>query len=163
VRALWTIDLMVVVAGDLACRLPDSLPAVAAAQFTQALARDATGGLLWLIMPLIAGVVWGTVYATWAEPRLPGPDAVQGLLFAFVPYLVSGALLAPLLAQVADTTQVAPLRCSPRPCGRPSSGLILGLAYTVLGARHPVNRALAPLGAPRSDAPRPMQIASPSG
>jgi hypothetical protein len=37
VRALWTIDLMVVVAGDLACRLPDSLPAVAAAQFTQAL------------------------------------------------------------------------------------------------------------------------------
>src|SRR5207244_10769571 len=38
--AQWTLDLMVVIAGDLAWRLPDSLPAVAAAQLAQALARD---------------------------------------------------------------------------------------------------------------------------
>jgi hypothetical protein len=95
--ALWTLDLLVVVAGDLAWRLPDSLPAIAAAQLAQALARDPSGGLLWLAVPLIAGVGWGGVYAVWAEPRLPGRDAARGLLFAFVPYLVSGGLLAPLL------------------------------------------------------------------
>ena len=50
--ALWTLDLMVVVAGDLAWRLPDSPLAVAAEQLAQALTRDATGGLLWLVAPL---------------------------------------------------------------------------------------------------------------
>jgi hypothetical protein len=41
-------------------------------------------------------------------------------------------------------------------------GLILGLGYPVLRARHPSNRVLEPLGARPSDA-RPVQIASPSG
>ena len=107
--AMWTLDLTVVVAGDLAWRLPDSLPAVAASQLAEALARNATSGVLWLAAPLVAGVVWGRVYGVWAEPRLPGSDAVRGLLFAFVPYLASGVLLAPLLAQVADATPVAPV------------------------------------------------------
>jgi hypothetical protein len=88
--ALLTLDLLVVVAGDLAWRLPDSLLADAAGQLAQALARDATGGLLWLVVLLVAGVAWGGVYAAWAEPRLAGPDAARELLFAFVPYLVSG-------------------------------------------------------------------------
>jgi membrane-associated protein len=102
--ALLTLDLMVVVAGDLAWRLPNSLPSVAAGQLAQALARDPTAGLLWLVVPLVAGVGWGGLYAAWAEPRLNGPDAVRGLVFAFLPYLVGGGLLAPLLAQVADAT-----------------------------------------------------------
>jgi hypothetical protein len=62
--ALWTLDLVVVVAGDVAWRLPDSLPAVAAAQVAQALTRDATGGLLWLVMPVLAGVGWGAQIAS---------------------------------------------------------------------------------------------------
>lgn len=60
--ALLALDLMVVVAGDLAWRLPDSLLAHTAGQLSQALARDATGGLLWLVVPLIAGVGWGGLY-----------------------------------------------------------------------------------------------------
>ena len=42
------------------------------------LAHDATGGLLWLLVPLLAGVGWGAVYAVWAEPRLMGQDGVRG-------------------------------------------------------------------------------------
>jgi hypothetical protein len=161
--ALWTLDLMVVVAGDLAWRLPDSLPAVAAAQLAQALTRDATGGLLWLVMPLLAGVGWGAVYAAWCEPRLPGRDAARGVLFAFVPYLVSGGLLALLLVQVTDPTHVAPVALFAEAVRQAFFGLILGLAYPVLRARHPANRVLEPpLAARRSDA-RPAQIASPSG
>ena len=153
--ALLTLDLMVVVAGDLAWRLPDSLPAVTAGQLAQALARDATGGLLWLVVPLVAGVGWGGLYAAWAEPRLKGGDAVRGLLFAFLPYLVGGALLAPLLAQVADATQVAPVALLTEAGRQAFFGLILGLAYPVLRARHGPNRALAPLGAGRAE---PLQV-----
>jgi membrane protein DedA with SNARE-associated domain len=144
VGALLTLDLMVVVAGDLAWRLPDSLPAVTAGQLAQALARDVTGGLLWLVVPLVAGVGWGGLYAAWAEPRLHGPDAARGLVFAFLPYLVGGALLAPVLAQVADATQVAPVALLTEAGRQAFFGLILGLGYPVLRARHGPNRALAP-------------------
>ena len=145
-------DLMVVVAGDLAWRLPDSLPAVVAAQLAQALTRDATGGLLWLAMPVIAGVAWGGVYAVWAERRLPGRDGVRGLLFAFVPYLVSGGLLAPLLVQVTDAMRVAPVALFAEAVRQAFFGLILGLGYPVLRARHPSNRVLEPLADKRSEA-----------
>ena len=159
--ALFTLDLMVVLAGDLAWRLPDSLLADAAGQLARALARDATGGLLWLVVPLVTGVGWGGVYAAWIEPRLTGPDAARGLLFAFVPYLVSGGLLAPLLAQVADATHVAPVALFAEAVRQAFFGLILGLGYPVLRARHPSNRALEPLGGRRSDA-RQAKVASPS-
>jgi membrane protein DedA with SNARE-associated domain len=139
--ALLTLDLMVVVAGDLAWRLPDSLLAVAAGQLSQALARDATGGLLWLVVPLVAGVGWGGLYAAWAEPRLMGPDAVRGILFALLPCLVGGGLLAPLLAQVADITHVAPVALFTEAVRQGFFGLILGLAYPLLRARHRPERA----------------------
>jgi membrane protein DedA with SNARE-associated domain len=157
--ALWTLDLVVVVAGDLAWRLPDSPLAVASAQLAQALARDATGGLLWLLVPLVIGIGWGAVYAVWAEPRLPGPDAARGLLFAFVPYLVTGGLLAPLLVQVTDAAQVAPVALFAEAMRQAFFGLILGLAYPVLRARHASNRVLEPLS-PRRPEARQVQVAS---
>jgi hypothetical protein len=83
--AVFTLDLMVVVAGGLAWRLPGSLLADAAGQLARALARDARSGLLWLVVPVEAGVAWGSVYGAWTESRLAGPDAARGLLFAFVP------------------------------------------------------------------------------
>ena len=128
----------------------------------QALTRDATGGLLWLVMPLLAGIGWGAVYAAWCEQRLPGRDAARGLLFAFVPYLASGGLLAPLLVQVTDPTHVAPVALFAEAVRQAFFGLILGLAYPVLRARHPSNRAFETLGAARSEA-WPVQVASPSG
>jgi hypothetical protein len=128
------------------------------AQLARALARDATGGLLWLVVPLVTGVGWGGVYAAWIEPRLTGPDAARGLLFAFVPYLVSGALLAPLLAQLADATHVAPVALFAEAVRQAFFRLILGLAYPVLRARHPANGVLEPLGARPSAAPQ-VQLA----
>lgn len=136
--ALVTLDLVVVVFGDLAWRLPDSFLAAAAGQLAQALAGDATGGLLWLAVPLIAGVGWGGLYSAWAEPRLKGPDAMHGLQFALLPFLVGVGVLAPLLAQVADVTHVAPVALLTEAVREGFFGLILGLAYPVLRARdHP--------------------------
>lgn len=153
--ALLTLDLMVVVAGDVAWRLPDSLPAVAAAQLAQALTRDVTGGLLWLVAPLIAGVGWGGVYAAWAEPRLKGPDAVRGLAFVLLPFLVGGGLLAPVLARVADATQVAPVALFTEAMRQVFFGLILGLAYPVLRARQHPDRTLEP---PDARSPETHQV-----
>jgi membrane protein DedA with SNARE-associated domain len=145
--ALLTLDLMVVIAGDLAWRLPDSLLAEAAGQLSQALGRDATGGLLWLAVPLVAGVGWGGLYAVWAEPRLRGPDALRGLVFAVLPYVVGGGLLAPLVAQVADAAPLAPVALFTEAVRQAFFGLTLGLAYPVLRARHHSDSAFDPLDA----------------
>ena len=157
--ALLMLDLTVVVAADLAWRLPDSLIATAFGQLSQALARDTTGGLLWLAVPVVAGVGWGALYAVWAEPRLRGPDAVRGLLFALLPFLVGVGLLAPLLAQVADITHVAPVALFTEAVRQGFFGLLLGLAYPVLRARHPVDRAVEPLDASPPDTRR-VQVVS---
>ncbi len=133
--ALLTLNLVVVVTADLAWRLPDSLFSDAAGQLSRALAHDATGGLRWLALPLVAGVGWGGLYAGWAEPRLLGRDAVRGLTFAILPLLVGGLLLAPLLSQVADVTRVAPVAVFTEAMRQGCFGLILGLAYPVLRAR----------------------------
>lgn len=134
--ALLTLDLVVVVTGDLAWRLPGSPLAQAAGQISRALARDATGGLLWLVVPLVAGIGWGGLYAAWFEARLPGPDAVRGLVFSFLPLLLSGSLLAPLLSQMDDALRVAPVALLTEVARQTCFGVILGLAYPVLRARH---------------------------
>jgi hypothetical protein len=159
--ALLTLDLVVVVAGDLAWRLPDSLLADAAGQLSQALARDPAGGLLWLVVPLVAGVGWGAVYAAWAEPRLIGPDVVRGLMFALLPYLVGGGLLAPLLAQMADVTHVAPVALLTEALRQAFFGMILGLAYPVLRARHRTDYALESVKSWRTIHSKAIPTASP--
>ena len=57
---------LVVITGDLAWRLPGRLAEIAG-QLSIALARDATGGVLWLVVPLVAGVGW-------AACMPPGPS-----------------------------------------------------------------------------------------
>jgi membrane protein DedA with SNARE-associated domain len=136
VGALLTLDLVVVVTGDLAWRLPDSLLAQVIGELSRALARDATGGVLWLAVPLIAGIGWGAVYAVWAEPHLPGPDAVRGLLFALVPFFMGSVFLAPVLTQMRDAMQLAPVALLTEAARQLCFGLILGLGYPVLRARH---------------------------
>jgi hypothetical protein len=161
--ALLALDATVVLLGDLAWRLPDSMPADAARQLSQVLARDATGGVLWLAVPLIAGVGWGGVYALWAEPRLVGPDAVRGLLFALLPLVVGAGLLAPLLAQVADATQLAPVAVVTEAARQAVFGLILGLAYPVLRARHRPEELRRKLDAARrGGTPTPTPAAVPT-
>ena len=107
--ALLSLDLVVALTGDLAWRLPDSLSG-ADHQRALAYARARRNGRHCVAGgPLIAGVGWGAVYAVWAEPRLPGPDVVRGLLFAVVPFVVGSVLLAPLLTQMRDAMQLAPV------------------------------------------------------
>jgi membrane protein DedA with SNARE-associated domain len=134
--ALLTFDLIVVITGDIAWRLPNSGLAEIAGQLSNALANDATGGVLWLAAPLIAGVGWGAVYAVWVEPHLPGPDALRGLVFSLVPFLIGAVLLAPLLTQTQDATRVAPAALLTDALRQACYGIILGLAYPVLRARH---------------------------
>jgi membrane protein DedA with SNARE-associated domain len=153
--ALLALDLAVVVMGDLAWRLPDSPLAEAAGQLANALARDASGGLLWLAVPVVAGVGWGGVYAVWAEPRLPGPDGVRGLLFALLPAVAGTGLLAPLLTQVQDATQVAPVALLTELLRQACFGVSLGLAYPVLRARH---RSDQPLARGRPERPEPASL-----
>jgi membrane protein DedA with SNARE-associated domain len=142
--ALLTLDLVVVITGDLAWRLPDSLLAQIILDLSRALARDATGGVLWLAGPLIAGVGWGAVYAVWAEPRLPGPDVVRGLVFALMPFIVGSVLLAPLLTQMRDALQLAPVALLTELARQVCFGVILGLGYPVLRARHRPESSLGP-------------------
>ena len=134
--ALLSLDLIVALTGDLAWRLPDSLLAQIIGELSRLLARDATGGLVWLAGPLIAGVGWGAVYAVWVEHRLRGPDALNGLLFALVPFVVGTVLLAPLLTQVRDAMQLAPVALLTEAARQLCFGVILGLGYPVLRARH---------------------------
>ena len=132
--ALLTLNVVVVVAGDLVWRLPNSALAEAAGRLSIALAGDTAGGLLWLVVPIITGFAWGACYGTWAEPRLRGPDAVRGLL-ALLPFAVGAGLLAPLLAQVQDLTRLAPVALLTEAARQACFGLTLGLAYPVLRAR----------------------------
>jgi membrane protein DedA with SNARE-associated domain len=149
--ALLSLDLVVALTGDLAWRLPDSLLAQVIGELSRTLARDATSGILWLAVPLIAGIGWGAVYAVWAEPRLPGPDAVRGLVFAFVPFVVGSVLLAPLLTQMRDAMQLAPVALLTEAARQLCFGLILGLGYPVLRARHRPDKSLGSQPEPRTD------------
>jgi hypothetical protein len=134
--AVLTFDLVVVITGDLAWRLPDSGLAEVAGQLSSALAHDAAGGVLWLVVPLVAGVGWGGLYAAWVEPRLPGLDGVRGMLFSILPFMVGTLLLAPLLTQTQDAPRIAPVALLTDAVRQAGYGLILGLAYPVLRARH---------------------------
>ena len=68
------------------------------------------------------------------------PDVVRGLVFALVPFLVGGGLLAPLLAQMADLTHVAPVALFTEAVRQSFFGPILGLAYPVLRASQQPDR-----------------------
>src|SRR5690242_19205288 len=96
---LFPQEVVAVITGDVTWRLPESLPAEAAGQLSSVSARAATGGPLWLVVPIMAGLGWGALYAVWAEPRLARTDAVGGLAFAVAPLLLDARLLAPAPGQ----------------------------------------------------------------
>jgi membrane protein DedA with SNARE-associated domain len=49
------------------------------------------------VLFLLAGVLWAIPYAVWVEPRLHGPDWLNGALFSLLPTLVSLLVVLPLL------------------------------------------------------------------
>lgn len=49
------------------------------------------------VLHLVMGVLVAIVYAYIAEPRLPGPGWVRGMMFALIPWLVSVLVFLPLV------------------------------------------------------------------
>ncbi len=43
------------------------------------------------------GLIWAALYASVAEPRLPGPDIARGITFALVPWLLSLVVFFPVI------------------------------------------------------------------
>jgi hypothetical protein len=60
---------------------------------------DIASGSLYLAaaLHLFVGVVWAAVYAYFFEPRLSGPDWLRGVIFAFVPWVLSIVVFLPLV------------------------------------------------------------------
>jgi hypothetical protein len=148
--ALLTLEVVVVITADLAWRLPRAcLPKRPdnSRAFWHAMPRVACCGSC---VPIMAGVGWGALYAVWAEPRLAGPDAARGLVFALLPLLVDAGLLTPVLGQVADVTRVAPVALVTEFLRQACFGLILGLAYPVLRARNRPDPGIEPVLSNRS-------------
>ena len=69
---------------------------------------------------------------------------MRGLLFALLPVAAGVGLLAPLLTHVPDALQVAPVALLTEVLRQACFGLILGLAYPVLRARHRADQDRVP-------------------
>lgn len=50
-----------------------------------------------LLVHIVVGLIWGLVYAAWAEPRLGGPGWRRGMLFALGPWVLSLVVFFPLI------------------------------------------------------------------
>lgn len=50
-----------------------------------------------MVVNLIIGLAWALIYARFAEPRLSGPGYMQGIMFVLIPFILSVALLFPLM------------------------------------------------------------------
>lgn len=82
---------------------------------------------------LLAGLIWAVVYGYVAEPRLKGPGWQKGMLFSFLPWLLSLVVFFPL---VGAGLFGADLGAGPLPA---IGNLILHLAYgAVLGSLYAV-------------------------
>jgi membrane protein DedA with SNARE-associated domain len=131
---------LVNLAGNIAFQAPGTFVERAAARMAFGLAHDLQPLLLVVAVPafLGVGVAWGALYGGWAEPRLPLPDWLAGLVFAIVPLGGSLLVVEPLLGlgslgdvagQVAAVSEVI---------RHAAYGLLLGLVYPVLLFRRPV-------------------------
>jgi hypothetical protein len=78
---------------------------------------------------LVVGVAWALVYAYYFEPRIQGPDWMRGVVFAFVPWILSLVVFLPLVGGGLFGTAIG---AGPLPA---IGNLILHLAYgATLGA-----------------------------
>ena len=118
-----------------------------------AVAREGGPWLLALAVPAFAlvGVAWGAIYAGWIEPRLRLPDWLSGLLFAAVPLATSLLVVMPALGLRHAELDARIVGAAGEAVRHAVYGIVLGLTYPELLARH-----WAPLRAaqrtPRPDA-----------
>jgi membrane protein DedA with SNARE-associated domain len=136
------LNVLINLAGNIAFTAPDTILERTAARLAFAAARDAQPGWLFLAVPVFlgVGVLWGAVYALWAEPRLrPLSDWQRGIVFAMLPFLTSLIFAMPVIGLgffgVGATGPVAAVGELMR---HVTYGLLLGLIYPVLRYRRHV-------------------------
>jgi membrane protein DedA with SNARE-associated domain len=150
------INVLFHVVGRLALDLPVGLLGANALLLQAALARDVEPLMLVPPVFVVLGTLWGAVYGRWAEPRLPHPDAVKGLLFAALPLVVTLLIVTPLLGTGPRGSGLAALLAAGGEIIRHATyGAILSLAYPVLLVRRRPTTAPAAPGEPAEPAPIP--------
>jgi membrane protein DedA with SNARE-associated domain len=137
-------NVVINLAGNIAFNAPGTLVEQTAARLAFAFARELQPILLFVAAPafLAVGVLWGVLYAIWAEPRLPREwsDWLKGLVFAGLPLMASLLVVMPLLGlggflgvgaagQVVATGELI---------RHAAYGVQLGLLYPVFRTRRPV-------------------------
>lgn len=129
-------------AGNLAFQAPGTIVEQTASRLAYGLARDLQPALLFVAVPayLAVGILWGALYAVWAEPRLHRlPDWVEGMVFALVPLAFSSLVAMPLLGLgffgVGATGAVAAVGETVR---HAAYGSLLSLTYPILLTRRRV-------------------------
>ena len=135
------------------------------------LQRLVLAGLI-LTIPLLVltQLVWAGVYAWAFEPRLPGPPALRGLLFAVLPGRTSGLVLFPLLGAgpFASQSGAAPLLMAGELVRQAVFGASLGSLYRIVSAalvsrRARRDRRATAVSAARTSSPTDTSGSEPPG
>ena len=90
-----------------------------------------------LALHLAAGLVWALIYAYIAEPRLPGPGWIRGILFSIVPWILSLIVFLPVVGGgfFASALNAGPLPIIGNLVLHLVYGATLGLLYGPFGDR----------------------------
>jgi membrane protein DedA with SNARE-associated domain len=136
-------NVLINLAGGIAFNAPGTLVERTAARLAFALAREVQPIFLFVAVPayLAVGVLWGGVYATWAEARLPQQwsDWQRGVMFAGLPFLVSILLVMPVLGLgVGGLGATGPVAFTGEVIRHAAFGALLGLIFPVLRSWRPI-------------------------
>jgi membrane-associated protein len=155
-----TMNVLVHLGGDLALLAPGDLVERARARLAVLALVHVIGPVLLLAAApafLLMGVVWGAVYAQWAEPHLHLPDWVSGLCFALLPLCVALVVVLPVLDGAApELGPLGPLAAASEAVRHAVYGAALGAIYPLRLARWPAWRRGVSAG------PSPSVAAAPS-
>jgi membrane protein DedA with SNARE-associated domain len=155
------LNVVINLAGNIAFNAPGTLVEQTAARLAFAFAREVQPILLFVAVPafVAVGILWGALYAIWADSRLPvnWPDWIKGLAYALLPLLVSVGVVMPLLGLgffgVGATGAVA---VTGELLRHAAYGALLGLLYPVFRSRRPVKvMAHTPAEVPPERVPAP--------
>ncbi len=143
VGATLLMNVAINLAGGIAFNAPGTLVERTAARMAFALARDVQPVFLFIAVPayVAVGVLWGVVYAAWAEPRLPPQwtDWQRGLMYAAMPFLVSVLVVLPVLGLgVGGLGATGPVAFTGELIRHAVFGVLLGLIFPVLRSWRPI-------------------------
>ncbi len=140
-------NVLVVVAGDAAVLAPGELIQFTQRRLAGLVLTRALAPLLLGVPPafLAVGMVWGAVYAVWAEPRLAHlSDGLSGALFALVPLAVALVVVPPLVGVILPGAGLIGLLVVASEVVRHLVyGVMLGLTYPLRLARRGQGRRSA--------------------